>query len=577
MSFSNALRDGADLLVEARLDAATSQRLRDETADEMETRSLRSAGMHFMSWLAFGVSSTTVRALPLYTAFAVLLFAILVMRVGIIIFVIRRKKMAYGWQRAALFQVPLVTAAATFSLSHTYISAHTLESWEPLVVNAVAGLGALSSIIFFAPYGRATLAYVLLLGAPPGAYYLIARGFDGPGLATIFMMLVFASLIVPMLKKTYADYWSGLIGRAVLEERNRSLTVDNERKSAFLAHISHELRTPLNGIIGMGGMLLESRLDDEQKKSTETLLGSARTLLAMLNELLAAARLEARREVLDERPFAPAPTLREAAEVFRRDAEKKGLAFNVNIEGLPPVALSDRGRIRQVLFNLLSNAVRFTDSGRIDVTAKMDGDVLDVRVVDTGRGIAPEERGKLFARFSQLQGAEGGTGLGLWISKGLVELLGGEIGVDSEGKSRGSTFFFRVPLKPAPAEMRGVNARVLVVDDNEVNLRVARAMLESIGCTVIEARHGLEALATLHTVPVDVVLIDVQMPDVDGVTAVRMMRASGQATVPVLALTANADAETRSRCLAAGVDDVIEKPTTVAALQQAIARFATPR
>jgi signal transduction histidine kinase len=571
----SALRNGDELLAAARLDPETTQKRQDETATELETRSLRSSPMHLISWLAFGVSSENVRALPLYIPFAVLLLTVMLLRLGIIVLVIRKRQLRYGGQRSLLFQGPWLLAAATFAVTHTYISAHTIDGWEPLVVNAVAGLGGTSAIIFFAPYGRSTLAYVLLLTVPPGLFYILARGLDGRGLATIFMFTVFASLVAPMLRKAYSDYWSALIGATVLEERNRSLSAESERKSAFLAHISHELRTPLNGIIGMGGLLLESKLDDDQKKSAETVLSSARALLAMLNELLAAARLEARREVLDERPFAPGPTLLEAAEVFRGDAVKKGLAYSIQVEGLPPVALSDRGRIRQVLFNLLSNAVRFTDHGRIDISARMNGEMLEVRVKDTGRGVAVEERARLFARFSQLEGAEGGTGLGLWISKGLVELLGGEIGVESAGRGAGSCFYFRVPLKPASPRSNGVQARVLVVDDDEVNLRVARAMLESLGSTVIEARHGLEALATLQAVPIDLVLIDVQMPDVDGVTAVRMMRASGATTVPVLALTASADEETRARCRAAGVDDVLEKPTTVAALQQAIARFAT--
>ena len=393
--------------------------------------------------------------------------------------------------------------------------------------------------------------------------------------------------------------------RARADEANRA-------KSAFLAAMSHEIRTPMNGVLGMLGLVRRDALDDEGAHYLAVAEESAHGLLAVINDILDYSRLEAGAITLDAAAFAPAKVVRKVADLLRESADRKGLSLAVEVGAdVPGEVIGDQLRLRQVLINLVGNAVKFTDRGgvRVRVDRQAPGR-LAFAVEDTGSGIAPELLGSLFDRFTQDKGSarrHGGSGLGLAISRALVELMEGEIAVESV-PGKGSAFRFTiacrevaavlagatgepvlqlVPAAPVAGPVSGASApvelpdgavasgaRILVVEDNAVNQLLVRKLLVRVGHCVTIAGDGEIALARLRGETFDLVLMDVQLPGMDGVSATRHIRdlPAPVAAIPVIALTANAMAGDRDRYLAAGMDDYVSKPISAAELYTAIDR-----
>ncbi len=385
--------------------------------------------------------------------------------------------------------------------------------------------------------------------------------------------------------------------RVLADARDAAMEASRQ-KSEFLATMSHEIRTPLNGVIGLNDLLARTSLDPDQHRLSAGIQVASRALLSVINDVLDFSKMEAGRLELEHVDFELRPLLDEVTSVMAESARSKGVGLEVHCDDSVPGWLTgDPTRLAQVLSNLLSNAIKFTEEGEVRAQTRAvpheDGDVLlVVEVSDTGIGIAPETVPGLFTPFTQADSSTtrlyGGTGLGLAISREIVEALGGTIDYRPHSP-RGSTFTFTalmtpvaggahavVPVEPPsglPGDDRG--QLVLVVEDNMVNQMVAGGLLESMGHTVTLADDGLAALEVLAERTFDIVLMDVQMPRMDGYAATRALRereAGGRRT-PVVAMTAAAVDGERERCLAAGMDDYLTKPVDPAALADALSRW----
>ncbi|MFO1142861.1 MAG: ATP-binding protein [Amaricoccus sp.] len=372
----------------------------------------------------------------------------------------------------------------------------------------------------------------------------------------------------------------------------------SQAKSEFLATMSHEIRTPMNGVLGMLELLRGEEIQGEKARYVGLARDSAQGLLTVINDILDYSRLEARSVTLEAVQFDAGDVARRVVDLLREGAAAKRVTLGLELQGdLPPVVVGDPNRLSQVLFNLVGNAVKFTEQGSVTLAVRHqrapDAMVeLQFEVRDTGIGIPPEALGRLFGRFEQADGSTarryGGSGLGLAISRQLVRLMGGDIAVES-APGRGSRFAFaircrleaaagKLPARPAPAIAAPPPARILVVEDNEVNQLLITRMLAKGGHDVRLARDGEQALRRLERERFDLVLMDVHLPGMDGVTATRRIRELQPPLdrMPIIALTADAMMGDRDRYLAAGMDDYVSKPIDARILHATIARALGP-
>jgi signal transduction histidine kinase/CheY-like chemotaxis protein len=369
-------------------------------------------------------------------------------------------------------------------------------------------------------------------------------------------------------------------------------------KSDFLATMSHEIRTPMNGIIGMLRIVRDTPLTQSQRDHIETAATSAETLLDLLNDVLDFSKIEAGRLELEQIAFSPTAVARSVADLLRPRAMSKGLEFTLELDPrLPFGVLGDPTRIRQVLFNLIGNAIKFTERGRVTCGLScdvVDGSTTTIRfaVSDTGIGIDSVALGRIFRPFTQADSSMsrrfGGTGLGLAISQKLVAAMGSQLAVRSE-LGAGSVFEFAVRFKPpashleasdnsapryVPPKLRG---RILIVEDDRINQRVIGHFLKQMGLETGLAEDGIAAVESALREPWDAILMDCHLPRLDGLDATRQIRARHpRRDLPIIALTANAGKEDRAACLAAGMDDFLTKPVRVELLAAALQRKLPP-
>jgi signal transduction histidine kinase/ActR/RegA family two-component response regulator len=382
--------------------------------------------------------------------------------------------------------------------------------------------------------------------------------------------------------------------RAEAQERGVAAEAANEAKSAFLATMSHEIRTPLNGVLGMAQAMAVDQLSSVQHERLEVIRQSGEALLAILNDVLDLSKIEAGRFELEQVEFDLGELMKGAHSAFTALANKKGLSFDLTVDdGAKGVYLGDPTRVRQILYNLISNALKFTEHGEVRVTAARTDEALVLMVADTGPGIAADRVGALFDKFTQADASTtrryGGTGLGLAICRELAQLMGGEITVESR-LGEGTRFLVKAPLPkvgdalapafqspptpPAALEPSLPKIRVLAAEDNSVNQLVLKTLLHQIGVEPLVVENGQEAVDAWKDAGWDVILMDMQMPVMDGLTAARAIRQAesemGRSRTPIVALTANAMSHQIQACLAAGMDGHVAKPIEAARLFAAL-------
>ncbi len=385
-----------------------------------------------------------------------------------------------------------------------------------------------------------------------------------------------------------------------MAEARKAAEEGAKAKAEFLATMSHEIRTPMNGIVGMSDLLSGSKLSTEQQEYADTIRSSAQALLQIINDILDLSKLDAKKMTFATVTFDPAQCLNEVVQLLKPQANGKGIGLELKVVPEFPKAVSgDDGRLRQILINLIGNGLKFTEKGGVKIEACADENgsswMLRLRVKDTGIGIPADKIEQVFAQFSQADAATtrrfGGTGLGLTISKHLIEGMGGSISVTSE-PGVGSCFEVHLPVGPPETAVKGPRAvqleesvlteqiaglRVLVAEDNRVNRMLLEKYLKQSGVELTFACDGQEAVTAVRKEVPDVVFMDMSMPVMNGIDATRAIRTGDGPQPVILALTANAFDADREACLAAGMDGFLSKPIRKRAFLEAIAKYGTQK
>ncbi|MDB5106397.1 MAG: multi-sensor hybrid histidine kinase [Fibrobacteres bacterium] len=494
---------------------------------------------------------------------------------GIVVALLRLEKLVHEY---VIDPIP-----AGFSVDVDFLSG---AEWAPMLASGRPGM---TPLLVETSEQVGGLRFRARIGAPPGFP-------DGPFTKVdAFLMAVGISVSVLLAYFIFHARKSSLPLEIKVLERTRELQrvviraeESNQAKSRFLAQMSHEIRTPLNGVLGMSEALLHSGISRESKESVELIKASGLGLLTILNDVLDVSKIESGKMELELKPFRTGALIAEVMGIMKFDAEARGVSLELKPETpVPEWVLGDRLRVRQILLNLLNNALKFTPRGTVTLfPAFTEPDRFLIRIVDSGIGISKANLEKLFQPFEQGDSSTtrkfGGTGLGLVISMQLARMMDGDIRVQStEGVGSEFSLSLSLPVsQPAPASGKETleplrkGRRLLLAEDNAVNVRVAKALLEDYFESIDVAGTGKEALDMLADRDYELVLMDLQMPVMDGLQAAREIRKNPRwAGLPIVALSANAFASDRKSCLGAGMQDFLEKPITKVALHRVLAQY----
>ena len=530
-----------------------------------------------VSWLFIIYTTTVADDLPLISMTGILLFGLLIFArlvLGLGFDRLYERITPRRWQ-LAFGTIVLVNGLTWGSLSTTLVW-YYFPSWPAylaLICTAILAAGGTNTLN---THLRLLMGF-LVLAAVPSVIPLIGSG-DTDSTGFGILLLLFILFLMGFSRQLNQRYWNSLRNSHQLQIALHKAEAANRTKNQFLANMSHEIRTPLNAVMGLAQVGRRDSQDPEARNRFSHILASGEHLLGIINEILDLSKLDAGKLHVDSIPFEVIANANEALEFVRESAREKGLNLAVEYDPeLPGWVMGDPLRLRQILVNLLGNAIKFTGQGEVRLAVHPENGHIRFAVIDTGIGIKPSQISRLFDAFEQADGTitrrYSGTGLGLAISLDLARLMGGSITVKST-PGQGSTFTLRLPLtKTSPSRQfakreahptgpRLAGLSVLAVEDDELNRMVLREMLEYEGVTLVLAENGQQALDFLEdsdSIAIDVVIMDVQMPGMDGYEATRRIHSIAP-SLPVIGLTAHAMREERERCVGAGMVAHLTKP-----------------